>query len=99
MTIYAKSTVELMRQYVDEHPDQDQFTANEIIAWFNIHWPKINPSTVQAHFTKMSTNLSSRVHLGAKPEHGLFLRLSPSLFRRYRPDSLIACPGVPSFEI
>lgn len=35
----------------------------------------------------MSTNLSSRVHLGAKPEHDLFFRLSPSLFRRYRPDS------------
>lgn len=87
MTIYAKSTAELMRQYVDEHPDRDEFTSDEIIAWFHAHWPKIKSSTVQAHLTKMSTNATSRVHYGAKPEHDLFFRLSPSLFRRYHPAS------------
>src|SRR5260221_2234466 len=87
MPIYAKSTAELMRQYVAEHPDREQFTADEIIAWFKAHWPKIKPSTVQAHLTKMSTNVPSRVHLGVKPDHDLFFRLSPGRFRRYHPDS------------
>lgn len=87
MTIYSKSTAELMRQYVEQHPEKDQFTADEIISWFGSHWPKIKSNTVQAHLTKMSTNAQSRIHLGAKPEHDLFYRLSPRLFRRYRPES------------
>lgn len=87
MTIYAKSTADLMRQYVDEHPDQEQFTADEIIAWFKSRWPRINPSTVQAHLIKMSTNAPARVNWQVKPEHNLFYRLGPGLFRRYRPDS------------
>lgn len=87
MTIYTKSTAELMRQYVAEHPEQELFTASEIIAWFKTYWPRINPSTVHAHLTKMSTNASSRIHFGAEPEHDLFFRLNPRLFRRYRPES------------
>lgn len=87
MTIYEKSTVELMRQYVDQHPDQEQFTADEIIAWFNAHWPKIKPGTVRAHITQMSTNVQSRANWQVKPEHDLFFRISPGLFRRYRADS------------
>jgi hypothetical protein len=87
MTTYAKSTVELMRQYVDEHPDQEQFTADEIIAWFNARWPKIKTNTVQAHLIQMSTNVRSRVNWPVKPKHNLFFRLGSGLFRRYRPDS------------
>src|SRR5258708_5615994 len=87
MTIYSKSTAELMRQYVDEQPDRDQFTAEEIATWFRTRWPKIQPGTVQAHLSKMATNVPSRVNWGVKPEHDLFFRLSPGLFRRYRPGS------------
>lgn len=87
MPIYAKSTAALMRQFVAEHPSQDQFTADEIASWFKANWPKIKQSTVQAHLTRMSTNAPSRIHLGAKPEDDLFYRLRPGLFRRYRPDS------------
>jgi endonuclease len=87
MTIYDKSTVELMRLYVDQRPDQDQFTADEIIAWFTIHWPKIKLGTVRAHLTQMSTNVPSRANWQVRPEHDLFFRISPGLFRRYRPDN------------
>lgn len=87
MTIYAKSTAELIREYVNQHPGQDLFTADQIIAWFNIHWPKIKTNTVQAHLTKMSTNAPARINWEVKPEHDLFFRLSPGMFRRYHPDS------------
>ncbi len=87
MPIYAKSTAALMRQFVAEHPRQDQFTADEIVSWFRINWPKIKQSTVQAHLTRMSMNLPSRIHLGAKPEDDLVFRIRPGLFRRYRPGS------------
>lgn len=87
MTIYDKSTVELMRQYVGEHHDQQQFTADEIIHWFNIHWPKINPGTVRAHLIQMSTNDRSRANWRVGPKHDLFFRIGPGLFRRYHPDS------------
>lgn len=84
MPIYERSTAELMRQFVDERPEQDRFTSDEIVACFQANWPKIKRSTVQCHLIKMSTNARSRVHYSARAGiDDLLFQLGPGEFRRY----------------
>lgn len=86
MPIYHKSTVELVRQYVDERPDQNRFTSDEILHWFRNHWPSVKESTIRAHLIRMSTNAPSRTHHTLKPGvHDLFYQLGPREYRRYNP--------------
>lgn len=57
----------------------------KVLHWFHDHYPKIKEATIQAHLTKMSTNVPSRIHYKANPngEDDLFFRIDPSHYRLY----------------
>ncbi len=85
MSTYDKNGGELMRQFVAERPAQKAFTADEIYAWFQEHWPKLKQSTVANYLRKMSANDGTRVTWNPGPKHDLFFRIRPGEFRRYDP--------------
>lgn len=60
----------------------------KVLQWFQDHYPKIKEATIQAHLSKMSTNVSSRIHYNANPngEDDLFFRIDPSRYRLYEPE-------------
>lgn len=85
MTIYDKSTSDLIREYVASRPAQATFTTQEITGWFRLNYPRIKESTIKAHLDKMCTNFRSRIHHNPKTPDDLFFRERPGVFRRYVP--------------
>jgi len=65
----------------------DVLTKQQGIDWFRTNYPKINSSTVSAHFIRLSTNAPTRVHYHAGPDDDLLFQLDGSHFRLYAPDS------------
>lgn len=61
------------------------FTRQEILAWFQAHYPKLKRGTVNAHLIVMSTNASSRVHHNLRPNGAddLLFQIDRSNFRLY----------------
>ena len=104
-SIYDKSTKELFKEFVDSfHPppakgfglverkplgEGGHFTRQEILAWFQEHYPKLKRGTVNAHLIVMSTNASSRVHHNLRPNGAddLLFQIDGSNFRLYLKDS------------
>jgi len=98
---YDKSTKELFKEFVDsfvtptakgfgliEQKPIDQgghFTRQEILAWFQEHYPKLKRGTVNAHLIVMSTNAPSRVHHNLRPNGAddLLFQIDGSSFRLY----------------
>ncbi len=78
MPIYAKSTKELIKDFIKtfEIPPPKGFglitrepvsaggffERKEIIEWFSINYPKIKKGTLNAHLILLSTNAQSRIH-------------------------------------
>lgn len=103
--IYEKSTKELFKEFVgtfvpppskgfgliERKPlnEDGHFTRQEILAWFQEHYPELKPATVNAHLTRMSTNASSRVHHNVRPNNAddLLFRIDKSNFRLYVKES------------
>lgn len=86
MSKYDKSTVELLRQYVEEHPHQSRFTANDVVHWFRDNWPDIKEGTVRSHLMRMSVNLPGRVNHTLVPGvHDLLYQTRRGEYRRYDP--------------
>lgn len=59
----------------------------KVFQWFQQYYPKIKEGTIQAHLSKMSTNLPVRIHYKANPngEDDLFFRIDPNRYRLYDP--------------
>ncbi len=104
-SIYEKSTKELFKEFVDsfvpppetgfgliERDPLDQggyFARQEILAWFQEHYPKLKPGTVNAHLTLMSTNAPGRIHhnLRSNGADDLLFQIDRSSFRLYIKDT------------
>ena len=104
-SIYSKSTKELFKKFLDsfvppppkgfgliERKPLDEgghFTRQEILAWFQEHYPKLKRGTVNAHLIVMSTNASSRVYHNLRPNGAddLLFQIDGSSFRLYVKDS------------
>jgi len=100
-SIYDKSTKELFKEFVDsfvpppakgfgliERKPLDEgghFTRQEILAWFQEHYPKLKRGTVNAHLIVMSTNAQSRVYHNLRPNGAddLLFQIDGSRFRLY----------------
>ncbi len=62
-------------------------TKAQVHDWFRSRYPKIKRGTIDAHLSRMSTNVPVRVHYHGKPgADDLFFRIDPQRFRRYDPD-------------
>lgn len=104
-SIYDKSTKELFKEFVDsflpppekgfglfERKPLDEgghFTRQEILTWFQEHYPKLKRGTVNAHLIVMSTNAPSRVHHNLRPNGAddLLFQVDGSNFRLYVKES------------
>ena len=100
-SIYDKSTKELFKEFVDSFVpppakglglierkplgEGGYFTRQEILAWFQEHYPKLKRGTVNAHLIVMSTNAQSRVHHNLRPNGAddLLFQINGSNFRLY----------------
>ena len=85
MTIYDKSTRELMKEFAEQKLTPGQvFSRKDAIRWFSDHYPNIKSNTVGMHVEGMSVNSKQRrYHPNIKPGMGwdLFFKLGPSDFR------------------
>ena len=104
-SIYDKSTKELFKEFVDSFVpppakgfglfprkplgEGGHFTRQEILAWFQEHYPKLKQGTVNAHLIVMSTNAPSRVHHKLRPNGAddLLFQIDGSNFRLFVKDS------------
>ena len=104
-TIYNKSTRELFKKFIDlsQPPpakglglierkalaEGGHFTRQEILAWFQEHYPKLKRGTVNAHLIVMSTNAPSRVHHNLRPNGAddLLFQIDGKNFRLYVKNS------------
>ena len=100
-SIYDKSTKELFKEFLDSFVpppakglglierkplgEGGYFTRQEILAWFQEHYPKLKRGTVNAHLIVMSTNAQSRVHHNLRPNGAddLLFQINGSNFRLY----------------
>lgn len=63
-------------------------TKGEVHQWFRSRYPRIKIGTIDAHLSRLSTNVPVRVHYSAHPgQDDLFFRLDPQRFRRYDPQN------------
>ena len=86
MALYDLTTTQLVRKFLDENPTRVQFTADDVVGWFAVHYPKTKESTIRAHLLKLATNVATRVYYKAKPgQDDMLFRIAPGLFRRYDP--------------
>lgn len=87
MPIYDKPVRLLMKDMVtDLHLEREQvLTKQQVLAWFQKHYPKVKEATVSAHLTRLSTNATSRVHYSARPDDDLFFQIDGSRFRLFNP--------------
>ena len=104
-TIYNKSTRELFKEFIDSFvpppakglglierkalAEGGHFTRQEILAWFQEHYPKLKRGTVNAHLIVMSTNAPSRVHHNLRPNGAddLLFQIDGKNFRLYVKNS------------
>ncbi len=85
-TIYDKPTRALLKDMVRDwglHPGQ-VFTAKRAVEWFETHYPKLKPGSINAHLVQASTNDRSRLHHpSTNTSDDLFFRVAPRQYRLY----------------
>lgn len=85
-TIYEKPTRALLKDMVAEwslRPGQ-VFTATRAIEWFETHYPKLKPGSINAHLVQASTNDRSRLHHpSTNTTDDLLFRVAPRQYRLY----------------
>ena len=91
MTIYEKTTKELMHEFADQELKPGQaFSRTDAVDWFARHYPKIKSNTVAMHVEGMSIQSPRRRHSPQiRPDAGwdLFFKLNRSEFRLWDPAS------------
>ena len=95
MAIYDKPVRFLMKEMVDDFSLQEgqEFSKQQVIGWFNEHYPKIKTGTLAAHLIRFSTNAKSRIHHNAKSsDDDRFFQIDGSHFRLY--DSNLDPPPI-----
>ena len=86
MAIYDKPVRFLMKEMVDDFSLQEgqEFQKQQVIGWFNEHYPKIKTGTLAAHLIRFSTNAKSRIHHNTKySDDDRFFQIDGSHFRLY----------------
>ena len=86
MAIYDKPVRFLMKEMVDDFSLQEgqEFSKQQVIGWFNEHYPKIKTGTLAAHLIRFSTNAKSRIHHNANSgDDDRFFQIDGSHFRLY----------------
>jgi len=90
MTIYAKTTKELVLDWAQEHlPPDGDFTREPVVSWFAEHYPRTNRGTIERHIEGMCTNTPNHrkhhPHVRSDTNWDHFFKLGPNHYRRYDP--------------
>lgn len=85
MTIYKKTTRELMHEFAEQKLNPGKvFSKQDAARWFGEHYPKIKSTTVMMHVEGMATNSKGRKHhphIRADAGWDLFYKMGPREFR------------------
>ena len=88
MSIYEKSTNQLLTEFINENcKPGETLVKEEIINWFSQNYPKIKSNTVGCHIIKFTTNHRTRIHYGASPKFDMLFQLPDKRLRLYNPKS------------
>ncbi len=88
MSIYEKSTNQLLQEYIQGNLKPGQTIDREqIITWFAKNYPKIKSNTVSCHIIKFTTNHPTRIHYKATQQHDTLFQLPNKLLRLYNPEA------------
>ncbi len=92
MTIYAKTTKELILDWASENVRAGApFPTEAVVAWFSIHYPLSNPKTVSMHLEGMSINngpwRAHHQHIRPDTNWDHFFKLGSKMYRLYDPRS------------
>jgi hypothetical protein len=78
-----------MREFVSDRGLEagQHFSRDELVRWFEKHYPLISRGTIRAHLHRLSTNALSRVHYGVSPngDDDLFFQMDSQRFRLFNP--------------
>lgn len=88
MSIYEKTTRELMHEFAEQMPPR-VFSKQDVARWFTKNYPKIKSNTVMMHVEGMSINSKGRKHhptIRANAGWDLFYKISPKEFRLWDPE-------------
>jgi endonuclease len=84
MSIYEKSTNQLLTEYVEMNLKKaETIDKEQIISWFSNNYPKIKSNTVSCHIIKFTTNHKTRIHYNASPKNDLLFQLPNKKLRLY----------------
>lgn len=87
MSIYEKTTNQLLTEYIKENLKPGQvMDKDQIISWFKGNYPKIKSTTVNCHIIKFTTNHKTRIHYNAGPSNDLLFQLPDKRLRLYNPE-------------
>jgi hypothetical protein len=88
MSIYEKSTNQLLTEFINENcKPGETINREEIINWFSQNYSKIKSNTVGCHIIKFTTNHRTRIHYGASPKFDMLFQLPDKRLRLYNPES------------
>jgi hypothetical protein len=88
MSIYEKSTNQLLTEFINENcAPGDTLNKEEIVNWFSQNYPKIKSNTVGCHIIKFTTNHRTRIHYGASSKFDMLFQLTDKRLRLYNPES------------
>jgi len=88
MSIYEKSTNQLLTEYIKENLMPGQVIDKEqIVNWFKSNYPKIKSNTVNCHIIKFTTNHRTRIHYNAGSSNDILFQLPDKRLRLYNPEA------------
>ena len=88
MSIYDKSTNQLLIEYISSHISPGQSVdRSDIVKWFKSNYPRIKSNTVNCHIIKFTTNHRTRIHYNASPANDKLFQLPDKTLRLYNPEN------------
>lgn len=86
MPIYDRPVRDLMREMIAKlAPEKGTIVSRQqVLSWFQQHYPKIKEGTIACHLIQISTNAPSRFHYNARPgRDDVLYQMDGSHFRLY----------------
>ncbi len=83
MSIYDRPAWQLLQEAIDEIGDT--ISTDDVIAWFQSKYPKINDKTVRQHLRAFSANDGTKQHMPHLPKNILF-KTGRKAYTLYDPD-------------
>jgi hypothetical protein len=81
MPLYDKPIWQLLEEALADVPHT--FTTDELLEWFEAHYPLIKPASLRVYLAGMSVNSRSRHHYPYLEDHGVLYKVDRTRYTRY----------------